>query len=162
MNVKLHIRFLLLAALLIALQFLATATPPIVKVESPSVVVATSPPYPIIARHAHISGDIAVDVSVNPGGEVVLAKALEGHPLLNITAERAAKQWRFAPAASGSSIRTAVLTFSFRLMPKCAPATDLTPVFYPPYKVEIRGETPPITCDDCSPARQEELRCKNP
>jgi TonB family protein len=149
-------------ALLIAAQLIAATRYSAAEIEQPAVAVAISPPYPIIARHAHASGEVSVEVGINPGGEVVSAKASGGHPLLNGAAERAAKEWQSTPSSSGSSARKANLTFSFRLMPRCAPVTELKSIFYPPYKVEIRSEKPPITCDDCSPARQEELRCQNP
>jgi len=163
MNPKRRIGILSLAvALLIAWQLIVAAHYSAAEIEQPTVVVAIPPPYPIIARHAHASGDVFVTVSINSGGEGVSAKASGGHPLLNGAAERAAKEWRFAPSSNGPSAREASLIFSFKLMPRCAPVTDLTPVFYPPYKVEIRSEKPPTICDDCLPAKQEELRCKNP
>lgn len=163
MKLKRRIGILSLAvALLVALQLIASARYSAAEMEQPVVAVAISPPYPIIARHAQASGDVSVEVSINSGGEVISAKASGGHPLLNGAAERAAKEWRFASSSKGSSNRNATLIFSFKLMPRCAPATDLTPIFYPPYKVEVRVEKPPIICDDCPPARQEELRCKNP
>ena len=163
MNLKRHIKTSAIAvALLIALQLIAAGHHSVIDPEQSTVTVAMSPPYPIIARHAQVSGDVSVEVSLNSAGEVVSARATGGHPLLNAAAERAAKEWRFAPSGDDPSNRTVSLVFSFKLMPRCAPATDLTSIFYPPYKVEIRGEKPPIICDDCSPARQEELRCQNP
>jgi TonB family protein len=162
MNLKRRIGILSsVVALLIAPQLIAVAHYSAAEIEQPAVAVAISSPYPIIARHGHASGDVSVEISINSGGDVVSAKASGGHPLLNGAAERAAKEWRFAASSNSLSTRKARLTFSFKLMPRCAPVTDLTPVFYPPYKVEIRGEKLPIICDDCSPARQEELRCKN-
>ncbi len=150
----------LAAALFVELQIIVTAVSRS-ESESPAVVAAIVPPYPIIARAAHVGGEVRVEVSINPNGEVVSAKA-SGHQLLADAAERAAKQWRFAPAKDVSSNRMATLIFAFQIMPRCAPVTDLTPIFYPPYKVEVRGEKPPIICDDCSRAEQERLRCKNP
>jgi TonB family protein len=163
MNLKRHVKILsAAAALLIALQLIAVAHHSAAGIEQPAVAIAIPPPYPVIARHAQASGDVSVEVGINSTGEVFSAKASGGHPLLKSAAERAAKEWRFAPSSGGSGNRTANLIFSFKLMPRCAPATDLTPIFYPPYKVVIRGEKPLIICDDCSPARQEELRCQNP
>ncbi|HZS08220.1 MAG TPA: energy transducer TonB [Blastocatellia bacterium] len=162
MKHRLFLTILILAmALLIGLQIVITASSRSAAIESPAVVAAIVPPYPIIARTAHVGGEVTVEESINSNGEVVSAKA-SGHQLLAGAAERAAKQWRFAPAKDAYGNRTATLIFAFQIMPRCAPVTDLTPIFYPPYKVEVRGEKPPITCDDCSPAEQERLRCKNP
>jgi len=130
--------------------------------EGPVVVAATAPVYGAIARTAHIGGEVTVEVIVDPDGKVRSVKETGGHPLLVAAANEASRQWRFAPAKDTSVDRLVELVFVFRMMPRCAPAADLTPIFYPPYKVEVCGETPPITCSDCSPAEQEKLRCKNP
>jgi hypothetical protein len=108
-----------------------------------------------------VGGEVTVEVSIDSNGEVVSAKT-SAHQLLAGAAERAAKQWRFASAKDVSANRAASLIFAFQIMSRCAPVTDLTPIFYPPYKVEVRGEKPPNTCEDCSPAEEKKIRCRNP
>jgi TonB family protein len=151
---------ILMTAVLVGLKIIVTASRS-AAVESPAVIAAIVPPYPIIARQAHVGGEVTVETSINSKGEVVSAKA-SGHQLLAGAAERAAKQWRFAPAKDVSVNRAASLIFTFQIMPRCAPVADLTPIFYPPYKVEVRGEKPPNTCEDCSPAEEKKLRCRDP
>ena len=68
------------------------------------------PAYPQLARQAHISGSVRVEVVIAPNGKVKSASVLGGHPLLAQTALEAAKQWQYAPAASESS---ATVVFNF-------------------------------------------------
>ncbi|MDQ1637688.1 MAG: hypothetical protein QOF62_1027 [Pyrinomonadaceae bacterium] len=147
--------FSLFATIILALSAPAATN------DAPAVVAAIVPPYNAIARTAHVSGEITVDVEINSFGKVVSAK-MSGHPLLAKSAKEAAEQWCFVPTSENSIKRRATLVFAFRLMRGCSPATDLTPIFYPPYKIEVRGETPPRTCSDCSPEEQEKLRCPDP
>lgn len=128
--------------------------------DSPSVVSAVAPPYPDIARAAHLGGDVFVDVVIDREGKVTSSNPT-GHPLLVAAAKWAATQWRFAPA-NDSGKRTATLTFTFTAMPPCTDRLDLTTRFSPPYKIEVRVETPPAVCMGCSPAEQEKIRCKMP
>lgn len=53
--------------------------------------------YPEIARAARAQGDVVVDVSVDEQGNVVSAKPISGHPLLQGAATNAARQAKFRP-----------------------------------------------------------------
>jgi TonB family protein len=128
----------------------------------PDVVAAIVPVYGAVARTAHLGGEVTVEAIVNPKGQVTSVRVLGGHPLLLNAAKEASRQWRFEPAKDSSANRTVSLVFIFKMVRECAPPAELTPIFYPPYKIEVRGETPPITCSDCSPKEQEKLRCPNP
>jgi len=130
--------------------------------EELTVVAAIVPVYGAIARSAHVGGEVTVEVVVDSKGKVKSVKTLGGHPLIASTAKEAAKHWLFTPSKDASVDRKAILVFVFQMMPRCAPPADLTPIFYPPYKVQVRAETPQITCSDCSPKEQERLRCQNP
>lgn len=55
------------------------------------------PAYPPIARAAHASGTVGVQVIIGPDGSVIVAAAVSGHPLLWGAAVNAAKQARFIP-----------------------------------------------------------------
>jgi TonB family protein len=147
--------------LLIGVQIIAASKSTKTLVDEPAVITAAAPTYPPIARAAQASGNVSVEVTVKADGTVGSAKAVSGHPLLRAAGEEAAKRWRFVSSEAVGK-RTASLVFSFTLMPRCSPVSDVTPLFYPPNKVEVRSEKPPIICDDCPPAEQERLRCKNP
>jgi outer membrane biosynthesis protein TonB len=53
------------------------------------------PPYPLIARSAHVSGPVAVLVIIDTEGKVMAAEAISGHPLLFGAAVTAAKASQF-------------------------------------------------------------------
>jgi len=55
------------------------------------------PVYPPIARAAHASGTVDVQVLVGFDGDVVAAAAVSGHPLLQAAAVSAARKARFTP-----------------------------------------------------------------
>lgn len=54
--------------------------------------------YPPIAKAAHASGEVVVQVLVNEEGKVTLARILAGHPLLRQNSVQAAYGWTFAAA----------------------------------------------------------------
>jgi TonB family protein len=73
------------------------------------------PPYPAIAKAAHASGTVVVQVTVDEDGNVINAKAVSGHPLLQASATQAARQARFSPTVlAGKPVKvTGVLTYNF-------------------------------------------------
>lgn len=74
-----------------------------------------APEYPPIAKAAHASGSVRVNVTVDEEGNVISAQAVSGHPLLQAAAVAAAKQAKFMPTKlSGRPIKvsgTLVYTF---------------------------------------------------
>jgi TonB family protein len=107
----------------------------------PAVVSAVAPLYPPIIRTAGLSGDYYVDVEINRSGKVISAKALRAPKLMQKVIEEAAGQWQFAPDPNGQKNRKVQLTFSFRRMPLKTSNFEGTPVFYPPYRIEVRDST---------------------
>ncbi len=73
------------------------------------------PAYPPIARAAHASGTVTVQVLIDENGNVVSAHALSGHPLLTAVAVSAARQARFSPTKlSGQPVKvTGVIQYNF-------------------------------------------------
>ena len=71
--------------------------------------------YPPIARAANATGTVNVAVTVDENGNVVSAKAISGHPLLQQAAVNAACQARFSPTRlSGQAVRLkGTLVFKF-------------------------------------------------
>ena len=73
------------------------------------------PAYPAIARAAHASGQVTVQILIDEGGNVIEAAAISGHPLLRAAAWSAAKEAKFAPTRlKGEPVLvTGVLVFNF-------------------------------------------------
>jgi protein TonB len=73
------------------------------------------PAYPPIARAAHASGTVVVQVLIDENGNVLSAKAVSGHPLLQAVAANAARQARFSPTKlSGQPVKvTGVIQYNF-------------------------------------------------
>jgi protein TonB len=73
------------------------------------------PPYPQIAKQAHASGTVVVQVTIDENGGVISAHAVSGHPLLQAVCVAAARQARFSPTKlSGQPVKvTGVITYNF-------------------------------------------------
>ena len=73
------------------------------------------PEFPPAARAVRASGPVNVQVTVDPGGKVVEAKAVSGHPLLRNAAEQAARSARFAPTMlAGQKVSvTGIIVYNF-------------------------------------------------
>jgi protein TonB len=73
------------------------------------------PSYPPIAKAAHASGTVVVQVLIDENGNVVSAHAVSGHPLLQGAAVGAARQAKFSPTKlSGQPVKvTGVIQYNF-------------------------------------------------
>ena len=73
------------------------------------------PAYPPIARQAHASGTVVVQVTIDENGNVISARAVSGHPLLQAVSVGAARGARFSPTKlSGQPVKvTGVITYNF-------------------------------------------------
>lgn len=106
--------------------------PPVVKVEPPpakqkliqsigviesKAISKPSPPYPVMAKAARVSGPVTVQIIVDEVGKVVSARALKGHPLLVNAAVQAAYQARFTPTLlSKQPVKVSgIITYNFVL-----------------------------------------------
>ena len=111
------------------------------KTQNPPVVVsAVAPIYPPAARAIGLQGDFLVDVEIDRTGKVVSAeraKESKDPRFMREVFKEAAKHWQFAPDENAEKKRRVQITFTLRKMPK-ASRYDSTPVFYPPYKIEVR------------------------
>ncbi len=74
-----------------------------------------APEYPTIAKAAHASGAVNVEIMIDENGAVVAARAVSGHPLLQAAAVNAARQASFTPTRlSGEPVKvTGVLVYNF-------------------------------------------------
>jgi periplasmic protein TonB len=73
------------------------------------------PAYPAIARAAHASGTVVVQVVIDENGNVISAHAVSGHPLLQGAAVGAARSAKFSPTKlSGQPVKvTGVIQYNF-------------------------------------------------
>jgi TonB family protein len=73
------------------------------------------PSYPALARAAHISGTVEVQVIIDEHGKVLAAAAVSGHPLLYPACVQAARNSEFTPTKlDGQPVKvTGVLQYNF-------------------------------------------------
>jgi TonB family protein len=73
------------------------------------------PEYPAAARAVRAGGSVSVQVLVDESGNVILASAVSGHPLLREASEAAAREARFPQTLlSGVPVKVSgVITFNF-------------------------------------------------
>ena len=73
------------------------------------------PPYPAIARSAHASGQVKVQIVIDENGNVISATPVSGHPLLQGAAAAAARQSKFTPTKlSGMPVKVSgVIIYNF-------------------------------------------------
>ncbi len=75
------------------------------------------PTYPAAARAVRASGAVNVQVKIDEDGEVVIANAVSGHPLLRQAAEKAAKESRFPPTTLEGQIVTVTGIIVYNFVP---------------------------------------------
>jgi TonB family protein len=75
------------------------------------------PAYPAMARAAHASGTVEVEVVVDEEGKVIAAQAISGHPLLHVAALKAAREATFIPVlVDGKPFKIAgIINYNFTL-----------------------------------------------
>jgi TonB family protein len=73
------------------------------------------PRYPELARKAHVSGQVVVQLIIDVDGTVMAAAAVSGHPLLYGVSVEAAKNSRFSPTKLyGKPVKvTGAITYIF-------------------------------------------------
>ncbi len=102
------------------------------------VIRAVAPSFPLPKGSTYAFGSVVVEIQVDAHGSVQKAKAVQGHPSLYETSEKAAQRWRFAASALASEARTARLTFVFKVMEADTLEEDLSSIFMPPFQIEVR------------------------
>jgi TonB family protein len=68
------------------------------------------------AKREGVSGKVTVAVTVNNKGDVISARAMGGHPLLQAAAEKAARGAKFSPErqARGGAKASGTITYDFK------------------------------------------------
>jgi TonB family protein len=75
---------------------------------------AQLPQYPIIARQAHIGGEVKARFTLSPSGEVLSVEALTGPAILQKAAEENIRSWTFfVPEALQQTELTFQTTFRY-------------------------------------------------
>jgi hypothetical protein len=107
-----------------------------------SVVQAVAPLYPQeLISPRPVTGDVRINVRINPDGTVARARAIGGHPTLIKVAESAARRWLFSSTDAHAGMRIVQLFFTFKLVDYKTP-DELGSIFKPPYEVEVRAGQP--------------------
>jgi TonB family protein len=110
--------------------------------EQPAVIQAVAPLFPVPSKGPYAMGSVVVEVAIDASGAVTEAQAVKGHPFLYSAAEKAAQRWLFASTSELAKVRTVRLTFVFKFMDDDIPDEGLSPIFMPPYQVEVRRIVP--------------------
>jgi TonB family protein len=97
------------------------------------VITKLSPPvYPPLARQAHITGDVVVQVSIGKDGSIESVELFDGHPMLARAALDSAKQSTFV-CQGCEATTSSLLTYTFGIAggchfgPNCEPLEPLAP-----------------------------------
>jgi protein TonB len=85
---------------------LSIPTAPVTKTVVPAeVITRVTPTYSELARRAHATGTVIIDVLIDEAGKVAKATAISGPAILHQDAINAVQQWRFKPASvDGNSV----------------------------------------------------------
>jgi len=67
------------------------------RVRPPRELLKAAPDYPVLARSAHIQGDVVLDATIDALGNVIDARVVSGHPLLYDAALNALRKWKYEP-----------------------------------------------------------------
>jgi TonB family protein len=97
-------------------------------------VTRTEPVYPPIAKAAHVSGDVKLQIQIDSNGHVVGSKVISGPPMLVGAAQDCVKQWVYEqPKVNDMPTPTsALVTVSFTLPPPVNPDDEkIAAKFFP-------------------------------
>ena len=75
------------------------------------------PPYPAIAKSAHVQGPVSIQILVSEEGKVLSAQVVSGNAMLSTAAKEAAMRARFSPTIlNGAPVKVqGVITYNFTL-----------------------------------------------
>src|SRR3954467_9968147 len=104
---------------------------------------AVAPIYPAVALLSRTIGVVIVDVQIDSGGSVTAVRTVSGPMVLKPISELTARRWLFA-ASDSAGTRSVRLTFRFTIVPDKTSSAERTPIFRPPYEVEIREVVPQL------------------
>jgi len=67
------------------------------RIRAPKPLLQSAPEYPLIAKQAHIAGNVVIDAVIDEQGNVVDMKIVSGPPLLYLAAMNSLKKWKYEP-----------------------------------------------------------------
>jgi protein TonB len=67
------------------------------RVRRPHLIKQVAPRYPILARDAHMSGEVVIDAVLDEHGNVTEMKIVSGPPLFYAAAMEALREWKYEP-----------------------------------------------------------------
>ncbi len=67
------------------------------QVEAAKILFQSQPHYPLLARQAHVQGEVLLHAIIDKDGHVSELQVISGHPLLVQAALEAVKTWRYQP-----------------------------------------------------------------
>lgn len=86
-------------------------------VKEPRLISSPAPVYPVIAKEAHIQGDVVIKTTIDTHGNVTHMEVVSGPPMLRGSALEALKRWKYAPSMlNGDPITVQMMvTLKFRM-----------------------------------------------
>jgi len=87
------------------------------RVRRPQLIKQMAPKYPVLARDAHMSGEVVIDAILDERGNVTEMKVLSGPPLFYSAAMEALREWKYEPTYLNDepiSVQL-IVTITFRL-----------------------------------------------
>jgi TonB family protein len=100
--------------------------------------VAAIPGYPRLPSGGRESGEVRVEITISPEGDVLSAKAISGPERLRAVSEAAARQWRFR--SQEKVIEKWPITFAFILRRGLSDPPTVASVFKGPNRLEVFAE----------------------
>lgn len=76
------------------------------------------PEYPDLAKLRHVEGDVLLQLQIDSSGNVRDARAISGNMLLREAAQKAARQWQYAPGSAGDRPAATWVQIKFKLNPE--------------------------------------------
>jgi TonB family protein len=124
---------------------------------NPHIVQQASPVYPSIAKAAHISGQVKLQIEIDIDGHVTNTKVLSGPPMLVSSAQDCVKRWLYEPVLRDGKPTPAstIVTVSFNLPAPANPNDEqIASRFFPLQRACMKAVSTNI-----DPAQQAET-CK--
>jgi TonB family protein len=105
----------LLAALALLFCVIASSVPSLLAQAPPKphrkVLVMIEPDYPYVLRNGHFEGQVRLEATVLPNGNVSKVECKGGNPMLAQYASQAVMRWKYAPAPA-QTVEEAVFVFN--------------------------------------------------